>query len=102
MKAAARTELSAVWITCGIDGTFLFLASGKSNRGCSWSVQSILGRGLIPGGKESDKARQAVFFTPLNPCGENPDEENPLMFTQFLRKCIIIVIKNGIRMPLKG
>ena len=35
-------------------------------RGCSWSVQSILGSGLIPGGKESDKARQAVFFATLN------------------------------------
>ena len=45
------------------------------HRGCSWSVQSILGSGLIPSGKESDKARQAVFFTPLNPFGENPDEE---------------------------
>ena len=42
-----------------------------------WSVQSILGSGLIPGGKESDKARQAVFFTPLNPFGANPDEEEP-------------------------
>ena len=47
------------------------------HRGCSWSVQSILGRGLIPGGKESDNARQTVFFTPLNPFGENPDEEEP-------------------------
>ena len=47
------------------------------HRGCSWSVQSILGSGIIPGGKESDKARQAVFFTPLNPSGENPDEEEP-------------------------
>ena len=37
------------------------------HRGCSWNVQSKLGSGLIPGGKESDKARQAVFFTPLNP-----------------------------------
>ena len=44
------------------------------HRGCSWSVQSILS-GLIPGRKESDKALHAVFVTPLNPFGENPDEE---------------------------
>ena len=36
-----------------------------------------LGGGLIPGGKESDKAREAVFFTPLNLFGENPDERTP-------------------------
>ena len=41
------------------------------HRGCSWSVQSILGSGLIP----VEKARQAVFFTPLNPFGYNPYEE---------------------------
>ena len=45
------------------------------HRVCSWSVQSILGSGLIPGGKESDKARQAVFFTLLSPFGKNPDED---------------------------
>ena len=45
------------------------------HRGCSWDMSSILGSGLIPGGKENDKARQAVFFTPLNLFGEIPDEE---------------------------
>ena len=45
------------------------------HKGCLWDVQSILGSGLIPGGKESDKAPLAVFFTPLNPFDENPDEE---------------------------
>ena len=29
------------------------------------------------GRKESDKARQAVFFTPLNPFGNDPDQEKP-------------------------
>ena len=47
------------------------------NTRCSWSVQTILGSGLIPGGKESDKARLAVFKTFLIPFGENPDEEEP-------------------------
>ena len=37
-----------------------------------------MGSGLIPGGKENDKARQTVFFTPLHPFGNNPDEEKPL------------------------
>ena len=72
------------------------------HRGCSWSVQSILESGLIPGGKESDKARQAVFFTTLNSFGENPDEEEPLMITQFFGKCIITVIGNGITMSFIG
>ena len=50
--------------------------------GCSWDMQSILESGLIPGGMENDEARQAVFFTPLHPFGENPDEENPMIITR--------------------
>ena len=42
-----------------------------------WNTQSILESGIIPGGKENDKARQAVFCTPLNPFGNDPDEEKP-------------------------
>ena len=34
-----------------------------------------LGNGLIPGGKEKDKARQAV--TPTNPFGNDPEGEEP-------------------------
>ena len=47
------------------------------HRGSSWDSQSTLESGLIPGGKENNKARQAVFFTPLDPFGDNPDEERP-------------------------
>ena len=36
-------------------------------------IFSILGSGLIPGGIENDKVRQAVFFTPLYPFGNDPD-----------------------------
>ena len=36
-----------------------------------------LGSGLIPGRKENDKARQAVFFMPLIPFGNDPDAEKP-------------------------
>ena len=32
---------------------------------------------LIAGGRESKEGRQTVFFTPLNPFGGNPDEEEP-------------------------
>ena len=35
------------------------------HRGSSWDAQSILVSGLIPGGMENDKARQAVFFSHL-------------------------------------
>ena len=48
-----------------------------NHRGLSWNSQSILGKGLIPGGKEKDKARQAVFRTPTNPFGDDPEEEEP-------------------------
>ena len=47
------------------------------HRGISWNSQSSLGSGIIPGGKENDKARQAVFFTPLKPFGIDPDEVKP-------------------------
>ena len=45
------------------------------HRGLSWNLQSILGKGVIPGGKEKDKARQAVFLTPINLFGNDPEEE---------------------------
>ena len=54
--------------------------------------------GLIPGGKKSDKGRQTVFFTPLNPLVE----KNSVMITQFLEKCTITVIGNAIKMPFIG
>ena len=47
------------------------------HRGCSYDVQSMLRSGLIAGGRESKEGRQTIFFTPLNPIGENPDEEEP-------------------------
>ena len=34
----------------------------------------MFGKGLIPEGKEKEKARQAVFLTPTNPSGDNPRE----------------------------
>ena len=47
------------------------------HRGCSFHVTSILKTRLIAGGRESKQGRQAIFFTPLNPFGDNPDEEQP-------------------------
>ena len=44
--------------------------------GISWNSESILGSGNS-GRKKSDKARQAVFTTPLNPFGNDPDEQKP-------------------------
>ena len=45
------------------------------HRGISWNFQSILESGIIPGRKENDRARQAVFLTPLNPFGNDPEED---------------------------
>ena len=44
-------------------------------RGLSWNYQSVLAHGLIPGGKEKDKDRQAVFLTPTNPFGNDLEED---------------------------
>ena len=54
--------------------TRLFHTVGN-HRGKSWIFQSFFGSGIIPGGKEKDRARQAVFLTPLNPFGKDPEEE---------------------------
>ena len=45
--------------------------------GFAFNIQSILENGVIPGGKESDKGRQTIFCTPLNPFGVDSDEEEP-------------------------
>ena len=45
------------------------------HRGCLFNVTSILKAGLIAGGRESKEGRHTIFFTPLNPFGDNPDEE---------------------------
>ena len=47
------------------------------HRGCSVHVTSILKSGLIAGRRESKEGRLTIFFTPLNPFGNNPDEEEP-------------------------
>ena len=47
------------------------------HRGCSFNVTSILKSGLIAGGRESKEGRQTIFYTLLNPFGDNRDEEEP-------------------------
>ena len=61
-----------------IMGYFLISQHWKKylyQRGRSCDCQSVLDNGLIPWGKETDKARQAVFLTPTNPFGNDPEEE---------------------------
>ena len=43
----------------------------------SWNFQSIWEWNNSGRKRETDKARQAVFFTPLNPFGNDRDEEKP-------------------------
>ena len=66
----------------------------------SWEAQSVLGSGLILGGKENDKSRQAVFFTLLDPFGNIPDEEKP--HDDHTQKCIAKLIGNTIKMQFIG
>ena len=47
------------------------------HRGFSFNVTSILTSGLIAGGRKNKEGRQTIFFTPLNPFGYDPDEEEP-------------------------
>ena len=55
--------------------SFHAFGRGTYYTGFSWNFQSILGYELIQGGKEKDKDRQAVFLTPTNPFGNDPEEE---------------------------
>ena len=45
------------------------------HRGCSCDVTTILKAGLIAGGRNNKEGRPTIFFTLLNPVGDNPDEE---------------------------
>ena len=72
------------------------------HRGCSFSIQSIFENGLIPGGHESDKGRQIVFFTPLNFLVEILKKKNFMTITQFLKKRIVTVIGKAIKMQCIG
>ena len=69
MKAATRKELNTAWIT---KIPSVILEQFPFTEGI---LNSFLAIGIIPGGKENDKARQAVFFTHLNPFGNDLDEE---------------------------
>ena len=45
------------------------------HRGCSFNLKSILGAGLIAGGREGRENRHTVFFTPFFPRGTEIEEE---------------------------
>ena len=67
------------------------------HRGNSWNFQSILVSGIIPGGKENDKARQAVLCKILNLFGNDQEEKNLIWITLFLKRYIIKHIGNAIK-----
>ena len=78
-KAAVIEELNTAWITrnpCVIYELFMVFQWARTGKFLG-THNLFLGSGLIPGGKENDKARQAVFFTPLDPFGNDPHEEKP-------------------------
>ena len=124
MKEAARQDSSTVripkipWLTSEqfkdtlveyqltwVDGYILIPYNWKEyifHRGCSFSIQSILENGLIPGGKESKGGRQTIFFTPLNPFGGDSDEEEPRDDYTIPQKVHYHSIGNVIRCRLLG
>ena len=82
MKEAVRNESNTAWTTRSpcVMGYTIIPCDWKEyifHKGSSCDAQSVLVSGLIPGGKENDKSRQTVFITPLDPFGNNPDEEKP-------------------------
>ena len=46
------------------------------HRGCSFNLKSILGAGIIAGGREVRESRQTVFFTPLKTLGRTKLKNN--------------------------
>ena len=50
--------------------------------GCAISVHSITNSGLIPGGHNSSKDRQTVFFTAVNPMHKNHQDPVELDLTK--------------------
>ena len=50
--------------------------------GCAVSVHSITNSGLIPGGQNSRRARQTVFFTAVNPMKKNHQDPIELDLTK--------------------
>ena len=66
--------------------------------GSSWIFPSILGSGIIPGGKENDRARQSVFCTALNPFGKDPEEEPRNFDYNIPQEQLLRHIGNAIKM----
>ena len=58
--------------------------------------------GIIPGRKESDRARQAVLCTILNPFGNDQEEKNLNLIKLFLKRNIVKHIGNAIKMRFIG
>ena len=72
------------------------------HRGLAWNFLSVLGNELIPGGNEKDKARQAVFLTPLNPFGHDPEEEPHFDCTVPQRVSCVTPVGNTTKMQCTG
>ena len=66
------------------------------DRGCSCDVQSILGSGLIPSGRKTTKPDILILSRKIQ------TKKTPSIIQRFLRKCIITVLGNAIKMPSVG
>ena len=73
-----RTRIDGLCLNSSkLEEILIYIYISISHKGFSCNFQSILEHGLIPAGKEKDKARQAVFLTPTNIFGDGPEEEKP-------------------------
>ena len=63
--------------------------------------QSILGSEITPVGKEENKARHAVFLTPLNPFRRTRKRRSLIPITQFLKKLHMQSNGNATKMLMK-
>ena len=77
-----------------LEGIYFFTGVVLSASNLSWRTEHSKWKGK--------RGRHTIFFTPLNPFGEDSEEGEPVMITQFLKHCTNTAIGNVIRMPSIG
>ena len=92
-RTATTFSCMAHWkeiIALGLDGHVVFPFRWKEflyHRGCSSNSKSILQAGVIAGGRDRKEGRKIVFFTPLDPFGDEAQEEIQQRLIEAEKEC---------------
>ena len=70
--------------------------------GCAVSVHPITNSGLIPGGQNSGRERQTVFFKAVNPMQKNHKDSQELDLTKITSCIVQVKVKNTPRFGVLG